>query len=205
MQPQIPTNLNEQLRAGDPQAAEAVFVRYANQLVRIAEQHLSKKLASRLGGDDVVQSVFRTFFRRVEAGEFQIDSSGDLWRLLVRITILKARAKARHHMAAKRAAEAEVVADSDDLVASVSGREPNPAEAAELVDLMDALLAGLPEEYARVLESRLSGDSVAETASRLGMSRQGVYRMLAYVQDRLLKLDPTARPAASDADPESAV
>src|SRR5690348_7387242 len=83
------------LQAGDPQAAEEVFARYARRLVRLAEQHLSRRLAARLDGEDVVQSVFRTFFRRAAAGEFRIDSSLHLWRLLVRITVLKARAKGR--------------------------------------------------------------------------------------------------------------
>ena len=189
-----PDGLDDGLRKGDPKAAEAIFHRYVNQLVRVAEQHLSRKLAGRLGSEDVVQSVFRTFFRRAEAGQFRIDSSGQLWRLLVRITVLKARAKARHHTAGKRAADAEA---GDELLAVATGRDPNPAEAAELVDMMDTLLRGLPEEYARVLELRLSGDSVAEVAAKLGMSRQGVYRMLNYLQDKLAQLDPAARPAGN--------
>src|SRR5262245_55758628 len=86
MEPNPPLGLDDGLRKGDPKTAEAVFHRYVNQLVRVAEQHLSRKLAGRLGGEDVVQSVFRTFFRRAEAGEFRIDSSSQLWRLLVRIT-----------------------------------------------------------------------------------------------------------------------
>ncbi len=33
-----------------------------------------------------------TFFRRTTTGEFQIDSSAQLWQLLARITVRKARA-----------------------------------------------------------------------------------------------------------------
>src|SRR3712207_1477794 len=89
--------LLERCRSGDQQAAAQLYGRYAQRLVRLAEQHLSRKLAGRLDGEDVVQSVFRTFFRRSAAGEFAIDGSAQIWRLLMKITILKARAKGRFH------------------------------------------------------------------------------------------------------------
>src|SRR5207248_8616660 len=94
-------------RRRDPAAADQVFARYARRLVSIAQQHLARRVAARVDGEDVVQSVFRTFFRRAQAGEFRIDSSAQLWQLLVRITVLKARAKGRYHTAGKRDASAE--------------------------------------------------------------------------------------------------
>jgi RNA polymerase sigma-70 factor (ECF subfamily) len=172
-----------------------VFTRYAARLVRVAEQHLSRRLAGRLDGEDVVQSVFRTFFRRSEAGEFRIDSSAQLWRLLVRITVLKARAKGRYHTAGRRDAQAEAGGDPDAFLAAVCGTEPGPAEAAALVDQIDSLLRGLSDVHARVLELRLCGDKITEIAARLGLSRQGVHRMLNLLQGRLTEADPDAAPA----------
>jgi hypothetical protein len=46
--------------AGDPQAAELLFARYGDRLTHVAEQHLSRKLAAREGGEDVVQSAKHT-------------------------------------------------------------------------------------------------------------------------------------------------
>jgi Bacterial Ig-like domain (group 3)/FG-GAP-like repeat len=43
-------DLVERCREGDPRAAEALFRRYAVRLARVAEQHLSHKLAGRVGG-----------------------------------------------------------------------------------------------------------------------------------------------------------
>src|SRR4051812_45025103 len=94
---QAVADLVQRFRRGDEEAAALLFRRYALRLTRVAEQHLGRKLAGRLDGEDVVQSVFRTFFRRSAAGEFSIDGSGQLWRLLVQITLCKARAKARYH------------------------------------------------------------------------------------------------------------
>jgi DNA-directed RNA polymerase specialized sigma24 family protein len=53
------------------------------------------------------------------------------------------------------------------------------------VDLVEALLEGLPGLYRNVLELRLSGCGVVEVAKQLGVSRQTVYRMLELLQERL--------------------
>ena len=116
------TSLVQRHRQGDPDAAAELFAYYARRLSRLAEQFISRKLAGRIEGDDVVQSVFRTFFRRCTAGEFQIDSSAQLWQLLVKITMLKARAQGRRHTAAQRDARRA----SRRRRRLAGGREPGP-------------------------------------------------------------------------------
>jgi RNA polymerase sigma-70 factor (ECF subfamily) len=164
-----------------------LFARYAGRLVRLAGQHLSRKLAGRVDAEDVVQSVFRTFFRRSAQGEFQIDNSVHLWRLLVRITILKARAQARHHTAAVRDVGAEATERVEGWLAEALADEPGPAEAAVLVDEIETLLRGLPPLYSQLLELRLADVPVAEVARQLQVSRQTVYRALKLLQNRLLR------------------
>ena len=83
--------LVDRYRGGDEQAAGELYRRYAIRLTRLADEHLNVKLAGRVDGEDVVQSVFRTFFRRSARGEFLIDTSAQLWRLLVTLTLRKAR------------------------------------------------------------------------------------------------------------------
>ena len=48
--------LAARLQRGDPEAAEQLFVRYADRLARLASQNLSSRLAARLDCADVVQS-----------------------------------------------------------------------------------------------------------------------------------------------------
>jgi RNA polymerase sigma-70 factor (ECF subfamily) len=174
------------LRGGDPQAAEQLLAQYALRLSRLAEQHLSRKLAARCDGADVVQSAFRTFFRRCVAGEFHIDGSGELWRLLVQITLHKARAYGRRHTAGMRDVGAEAPLHPASLVEALS-REPSPAEAAALVDQIEELLRGLPILYRDLLQLRLEGRTVSDTAARLGVSRRTVHRSMNLLQERLLK------------------
>src|SRR5689334_20930137 len=96
----------QRLQQGEQDAVELLFTRYASRLARVAEQHLSHRLAARLDGEDVVQSVFRTFVRRCREGGFRLDGPGQLWRLLLVITQRKARAAGRHHTAGVRGVQA---------------------------------------------------------------------------------------------------
>jgi RNA polymerase sigma-70 factor (ECF subfamily) len=173
---------------GDDAAAQELFQRYAKRLARLAERQLSADVAVRLDGEDVVQSVFRTFFRRCAQGEFQIDSSTQLWRLLVKITVRKAQARARRHTAAARDVRREAALAEGQLLEALA-REPGPDEAAALVDQVGALLRGLPPLYENVLDMRLQGRSVAEIADSLGLARQTIYRVLTLLGDRLRSMD----------------
>ena len=80
---------------------------------------------------DVGQSVFRTFFRRVATGEFQIDGSGQLWQLLVKITVRKAQAQGRHHTAALGDVRAQEPGVGEGWLVELVSREPGPEEVSE--------------------------------------------------------------------------
>jgi RNA polymerase sigma-70 factor (ECF subfamily) len=175
--------LLERLRGGDQRAAAELFHRYAQRLSRLAEQRLSRRLAGRVDGEDVVQSVFRTFFRRSARGDFRIDTSAQLWRLLLKITLVKVCGQARRHQAGRRDAGAE--AADDGWLAEAAAREPGPEDAAVLTDQIEALLRGLPPAYCQLLELRLQGHGVSDIAQQLGVVRQTVHRMLNVLQERL--------------------
>jgi DNA-directed RNA polymerase specialized sigma24 family protein len=83
----------------DEAAAEELFRRYAGRLTALARSRLSRALASRVDAEDVVQSAYRSFFLLARDGEVLLHESGDLWRLLVRITLRKVYRNARRHRA----------------------------------------------------------------------------------------------------------
>lgn len=134
------TELLRRYREGDFQAATQLFQLYALRLSRCAEQSLSDRLKRRMDGEDVAQSVFRTFFRRVDAGQFQIDSSSQLWRLLVTIAVRKTQ-KAGRRKDREVDAWANTSESADDwLMVAV---EPGPDEVVAFANQIETLLDGL--------------------------------------------------------------
>src|SRR5437868_15033379 len=95
-------SLIERCRSGDQEAARKLFDAYVERLVALARRRISQRLASRVDPEDIVQSVFRTFFGRVKAGQFHIEDQDDLCKLLMRITVHKTLRQVAHHKAAKR-------------------------------------------------------------------------------------------------------
>ena len=93
------SDLLDQWKSGSQAAANELYERYAQRLCQQVERRIGRHLQSRLDAVDVLQSAFRTFFRRASNGEFQIDHTGDLWNLLVTITLNKVRGQVEHHCA----------------------------------------------------------------------------------------------------------
>jgi RNA polymerase sigma-70 factor (ECF subfamily) len=74
-------------REGDQEAARQIYERYVDQLLALAKRRISQRLARRVDAEDILQSVFRTFFNRARQGQFQVEDQDDLCKLLVRITL----------------------------------------------------------------------------------------------------------------------
>ena len=62
------------LRDGDPTVTKEVFDQYVDRLVAMARKRISLRLAGRIDPEDIVQSVFRTFFHRAKQGQFQFST-----------------------------------------------------------------------------------------------------------------------------------
>jgi RNA polymerase sigma factor (sigma-70 family) len=178
--------LLNQFCKGEPAAAAALHERYVARLVALARSRLSDSLAARVDAEDVVQSAYRSFFVRARAGEFQLHASGDLWRLLARITLRKLYRQAEHHTAQRRSVAREQAASpnrSDDSDAFAASREPTPAEAAALADEIAHIMRRLNELQRQVLELRLQEHTIDEIAAHLGRSERTVRRTLATLRD----------------------
>lgn len=178
------TDLLKRYRAGDVIASQRLFERFVTKLSRLAARHLSPSVKRRADEDDVVQSAFRSFFLRDAKGEFHLENSLDLWKLLVTITLRKAQKAARTHSAGRRAVGREQSMDHDWFASQIC-REPTVVEALHLAVEINTLVAGLSPGHAEVLELRLAGHTVTEISQILEISRQAVYRRLNDLQAAL--------------------
>ncbi len=182
------------VRAGDEQAAAAIFERYVQRLTLLARARLSPRLASRSDPEDIVMSAWRSFFVAARAGRFKLERSGDLWRLLVSITMHKLYRQVRRDSAVKRAIGREQSVDwHDDHWQPIDDREPTPDEAVTLADELESILARLEPVRRRVLELRLQDEPLPVIARETGRSERTVRRILAELDQQLRELLLTQR------------
>lgn len=170
--------LFDDLRHGDPGAAAAIFERYAERLTRLARSKLAAKLAARVDPEDIVMSAYRSFFVAARDGRFEVERGGDLWRLLVEITLHKLYRQAEHHGAQRRSVRREQRSKDAADFESIAGREPTPAEALIAAEELEAILGQLPDRGRTIAELRLQGYMVEEIAATIGCSTRTVRRWL---------------------------
>lgn len=177
--PESGRSLIERWRAGDEDAARQLFDIYVERLVALARRRISQRLSSRLDPEDIVQSVFRTFFGRVRAGQFHMEDKEDICKLLMRITVHKTLRQVAFHKAAKRDPNQETVQSehSREMLMELLDREPTPDAAVAFVDHLENFLRMSRPQDRDILELRLQGFGTEEIAKKLDISDRSVRRV----------------------------
>jgi RNA polymerase sigma-70 factor (ECF subfamily) len=167
-------------RAGDEDAARQLFQLYVDRLINLARQRISQRLASRVDPEDVVQSVFRTFFHRVREGQFHFEEPDDLCKLLARITVHKTFRQVAFHRAAKRDMNQEAGQGdpNQDYLVTLLDRGPTPEAANEFLDHLEHFLARLRPEDRQIIELRMQGYKDVEIAQKLNISDRKIRRLM---------------------------
>jgi RNA polymerase sigma factor (sigma-70 family) len=179
-----------QLVSGDEQVMQQFWQEYAPCLERLAHSRMTPALQRRVGAEDVVQSVCRTFLRRAQLGEFKLEASESLWRLLCAITLTKVRQHARFHFRQKRGLDREFSVGSDASDTSAGRPEPaaresvSPADALAFADQMSFLLGKLNDEERKIVEGKLEGQTHEQIAAQLQCSGRTVRRLLERIEQR---------------------
>jgi RNA polymerase sigma factor (sigma-70 family) len=180
--------LLERYREGDDDAAEALFVRYFERLTSLARGRLSQKLASRTDPEDIVLSVYRSFFIDARDGRFALSRGGDLWRLLASMTKHKLLRQVRRHTADRRSIHLESPIDQlEEGRLAVRRQEAAVEDALALADMLECVLSRLDLFGRRVLELRMQGAPLLEIAADTGRSERSVRRKLAQIRQLLAK------------------
>jgi RNA polymerase sigma-70 factor (ECF subfamily) len=179
-EPPADQSLLHKWRAGDESAARQIYERYVNQLLDLARRRISQRLARRVDAEDIVQSVFRTFFDRAKAGQFQVEERDDLCKLLVRITLHKTLRQVAFHKAAKRdmTQEASQGPDDEDRLLEVMDSVPTPEAACTFLDELEHYLNRMPGQDQQIIDLRLQGYSNVEIAEKLGISDRKIRRLM---------------------------
>ena len=186
------------LRAGDGAAAQRLWERYFDRLVRLARAKLGAMPRGAADEEDVALSAFHSFCQGAARGRFpRLDDRDNLWRLLVTITARKALDQVQRQARKKRGGGRVPVGSArtggeDDAdgagLEQVVGREPTPQFAAMVADECRRLLAALGDEtLRRVALLRMEGCSDEEIAARVDCSLRTVSRKLALIRKAWLR------------------
>jgi RNA polymerase sigma-70 factor (ECF subfamily) len=179
--PSTDSSLVRRFRAGEESAATSLYLRYAARLRALAQKHCTPDFAGRFDADDVVQSVFRTFFHGVRKQAYDVPPSGEIWGLLMVLALNKIRNLVGHHKAIKR--NVRLTAPQEAGAGEILSEDDTAATFLRMV--LEEEIAGLPAANQDIIRLRIEGYEVGEIADRTGRSPRTVERVLQDFRGRL--------------------
>jgi RNA polymerase sigma-70 factor (ECF subfamily) len=181
----------EKLQQGHERVAAVVFQRFTHQVIRLARKRLPEEIPRKVEPEDVMQSVFRSFFHRQRSGRVVCVNMDQLWRLLSTITLRKCGRRVAYLQAACRDFRREDYSMSWEL-RPLDGipnrRQPSPVETVIFGEMFDYLKEGLEECDQEVLRLHLCGYLNAEISQRVQRAGRTVRRVLERIRKRLARI-----------------
>jgi len=177
------------LKTGEQDAARQVFERYVQRLIALASTRLGGKFRRKVDPEDVVQSVFNSFFFRQREDQYELSSWDGLWGLLAAITIHKCGHKIEHFQAACRdvahEASPPVITDESRADWEAVARDPTASQVAILDETIVSLLRELDERSGQIFLLILQGWTTEEIGNEVQCSERTARRVLNRVHRRL--------------------
>jgi RNA polymerase sigma factor (sigma-70 family) len=205
------TRLVQDLRSEDSgicnRAAQLIWERYFHDLLELARNNLSRKIRRRVDEEDVLQSMYKSFCLRQQRGEFDLAGRDALWKLLMTITLNKARNVARDQGREIRNPDREQAIPGDDeresqrwALEQMEAAGPSPAEAAVLNEALELRLDALTDpELRQIALWKLEGYTNREIAVKLGCVERTVERKVGLIKAKWKALED---PGRDDTRPE---
>jgi RNA polymerase sigma-70 factor (ECF subfamily) len=177
------------LKTGDQQAARDVFTRFVERLIALSRTQMNAKLRRKVDPEDVVQSVFKSFFARHADDQYELADWTGLWALLATITVHKCGHKIDEFSADRRNINSE---SSTPFLSEESrpdwealARDPSPSHMAILHETFEQLKTGLGDRDRQILDLGLQGLTTEEIGEEIRCSERTARRVLKRVQRKL--------------------
>lgn len=178
------------VKAGDSAAANRIWQHYFDRLVRSVRGRLNGQDRAVSDEEDIVLSVFDSFYHAAENGRFpNLSDRHDLWRLLLRMSARKVVDKRRHDQRQRRGGNVNVRSlnrtDDDGSVIEAIGDEPSPEMVLMLQESVEKFFSHLGVGQLRDLAvAKLEGYSNSELAERFGCSERTIERRLHLIREK---------------------
>ena len=176
------TKLVADLKAGSQDALGELLKAYSPQLKVFARKYLSGRAKLVSDEEDVIVSVFFRLWDKVQnEGIPDIDTSGELWPLLLTIAKTKAIEHSRRVARDKRGGKETI----ESLVEEFAKREPTPDMIASTNEVFERLRTCLDDETLRhVATLKLEGHINKEIAAEIGCTVRTVERKLQTIREK---------------------
>ncbi len=185
----------QQLNDGAADAAQQLWIRYADRLTELARRKLGAAPKRIADEEDLAQSVFHLLCRGAQAGRLQnLRGRDDLWWWLLMTTRQRSVDYVRRETAQKRGGgrvqalnPGSPAGDSSGELAwnDVIGAAPTPEFLVMLQEQNERMLALLRDDRLRSIAMwRMEGFTVSEIAARLAIGVRAVERKLRLIRDK---------------------
>jgi hypothetical protein len=184
--------LIRRVRAGEEEAAAEFVRRYERALLREIRIRLrDPRLRRALDSADICQAVLASFFLRAASGQYHLEKSKQLLRLLVAMARHKLATQARHSYVSRRDPDAlRINLANGDLAAP----GPAPNQAVDARDLCGALLGGLSADERQLADRRSRSEPWSDIAADMGGNPENLRKKLTralHREARRLGMEPT--------------
>jgi RNA polymerase sigma-70 factor (ECF subfamily) len=172
------------VRAGDNEAAVELVRRFEPVVRRAVRFRLvDARLSAALDSMDICQSVLASFFVRTAAGQFEIDSSEQLVKLLVSMARNKLASQARREQAGRR--DRRRIELTGSMADGVAAGSPTPSQQVANRELLAEVYRRLSPDELELAQLRNKGHDWAAIATLLGVDSTLLRKRLSRALDRV--------------------
>ena len=177
-------DLIRRIRAGDQDAATVLVKHYEPAIRRAVRFRLAdSRLGNVLESMDICQSVLASFFIRAASGQYELQTPGQLLRLLTAMARNKLTSQARKQNAQRRDRRRVRSGGQDDDRFVASGQSPSKEFAVR--DMLQEVHRRLSVDERRILELRNEGCDWTSIAAELGGSAEALRHKLSRALNRV--------------------
>ncbi len=180
--------LLDRLNRGDLEAAEQVIRAYEPYLRVIVRRNLSSKMRSKLDSLDVVQTVWLEMLRNLHEGRVVFPDAAQLRGYLIKLTRSRLIDSFRHH---RRSMDLEQPLHEVRLDGHPTSVGARPSEVAQADELWVLLLDQCSPNQRAVLRLKREGIPLGDIASRTGLHKSSVRRLIYEAERHLAQLNPS--------------
>jgi RNA polymerase sigma-70 factor (ECF subfamily) len=171
-------NLLDRIRNGDEGAARELLTRYEPKIRLVVRRQLPRLLRSRFDSLDFLQSVWGSFFHKIQTGPNDLTEEPNLIAFLAWAARNKVIDEYRRAATQKQDVHRERRLGAPDRVEPQVAAGDTPSQLAQARETYDRLRDLLPEDRRVILEMKAAGHSSQEIGDRLGLSERTVQRVL---------------------------